>query len=118
MRNTVLSLLVASGLLLGGSAAYAQQAVNGKCQSIVSPLLGAIHQVEQGIDVMNNCFNVLAPGFFDFFSIGCGEERVSGNVIGEHGASCNALATVCDAVFTCFGMVPLGCEDVDECTIP
>ena len=117
MRNTILSLLVVSGLLLGGSAAYAQ-AVDGRCQSIVAELLGAVNHVEQGIDVVNNCM-FIGAGFGEFFGTGCGAERTTGDVYPQNG-SCNPLATLCDVIFTCFGpeAVPPGCDDVDECRNP
>ena len=121
MRNTILSLLVACGLLLVSPVADAEaqsKGVDGECQSVVSGLLGAINQIDQGIDVVNNCISVVGPGFGKFFGLGCGEKRIAANAILENGASCNSVATVCDVVFTCFNEEPPGCVGVDECTIP
>ena len=52
-KNTILSLLVACGLLLVSPAANAQGA-NGQCTSIVAQITGAYNQIDQGINVVNN----------------------------------------------------------------
>lgn len=116
MKNTILSLLVACGLLFVGSAAYAQ--VNGECQSIGGSIIGASNQIAQGINVVNNCIAVL-EGATEFAVAGC--DAVEDTTIGiglENGASCNNIARFCDTIFTCFEMVPEYCVDVAECTIP
>ena len=58
MKNSILSLLVACGLLFMGSAAYAQ--VDGECQSIGGSIIGASNQIDRGINVVNNCNALLA----------------------------------------------------------
>ena len=116
MKNTILSLLVACGLLFVGSAAYAQ--VDGECQSIGGPIVGASNQIAQGINVVNNCIAVLA-GVTESAVAGC--DVVEDTTIGiglEAGASCNNIARLCDTIFTCFEIVPELCVDVAECTIP
>lgn len=116
-KNTILSLLVACGLLLVGSAAYAQP-VDSQCQSIGARAVGANNQLTRGINVVNNCNAFLALSI-EFAVAGCDivDDTITGRVL-ENGESCNLVATVCDAVFTCFVMVPDFCVDVPECTIP
>ncbi len=115
-KNTILSLLVACGLLLVGSAAYAQ--VNGQCNSIGVRALGADNQIARGINVVNNCEVILASIEL-FMAAGCDAvDDTAGGPILENGASCNISATICGALFTCFNIVPDFCEDVGDCTIP
>lgn len=115
-KNTILSLLVACGLLLVGSAAYAQ--VDGQCQSIGARTAGANNQLTSGINVVNNC-NTLLDLSIEFMVAGCDvvDDTVAGPIL-ENGESCNLVATLCDAIFTCFGFVDDFCVGVPACTIP
>ena len=115
-KNMILSLVVACGLLLLGSAAYAQGS-NGRCTALGASVAGAYHQIVGGINVANNC---AAVGVFveEFMGASCEPEDTGFINILENGASCNAIATICDAFFTCFNMEPDFCVDVPECTIP
>ncbi len=122
-KNTILSLMVACGLLLGGSAAYAQDPqVDGECQSLGSTSLRLFQQVVQfGFD-FDTCFGpsgILALQT-EFMVKGCdfADDTAPGGPITERGKSCNVVSTICDAVFICFGLVIDVCEDVPECTIP
>ncbi len=119
MRNTILSLFVACGLLLVGPAADAEnkgQGVDGVCTALGVRFEGASIQVHQGINVVNNC-NAIIEGVTAFMDAGCvaGVGGIARST--EHG-SCNVGAFSCDAIFTCFNIVPEFCVDVDECTNP
>ena len=118
MRNMILSLVVACGLLLVGSAAYAQ-AVDGRCQSIGVRALGAYAQINNGINVVNNC-NAAFAVITEFMDAGCDalDDTTIGATLLENGESCNIVASICDAVFTCFVLEPDFCVDVPDCTIP
>jgi len=116
-KNMILSLVVACGLLLVGSAAYAQP-VDGRCASIGARTVGASNQLTQGINVANNC-NAFIDLSIEFMAAGCDViDDTAGGPILENGESCNLVATLCDAVFTCFNMVADFCVDVPACTIP
>ncbi len=79
-KNTILSLVVACGLLLVGSAAYAQ--VDGRCQSIGARAAGALSQLTSGINVVNNC-NAFAGLSFEFIVAGCDvvDDTVAGPIL-------------------------------------
>jgi len=116
MRNMILSLVVACGLLLVGPAAYAK--VDGSCQSIGAMSIGLVNQIDQGINVVENCFAFLDVTI-EFMAASC--DTVDDTAVGpilENGASCNIVATLCDGIWTCFEMVPDYCVDVPDCTIP
>jgi hypothetical protein len=116
MKNTILSLVVACGLLFVGSDVYAQ--VDGECQAIGGPIVGASNQIAQGVNVVNNC-NAILQGVIESAAAGC--VVVEDTTIGiglESGESCNNISRLCDAIFTCFATVPEFCVDVPECTIP
>jgi hypothetical protein len=115
MRNSILALFVASGMLLVGSAAYG---TDGTCQGIGARLIGASNQISEGINIVNNCNTVMAVGD-EFNAAGCDPVDDTGiGVALENGESCNNTARLCDTLFTCFNFVPDYCVDVAECTIP
>ena len=117
MKNTILSLLVACGLLLVGPPADAEP-VDGQCNAIAVGLLGAVNQIDQEINVVNNCGAVLDASIA-FMTAGCetGDGAIASKIL-PHGESCNLVATICDTIFTCFGITAGFCLDVAVCTNP
>ena len=117
-KNTILSLLVTCGLLLVGSAAYAQ--VNGQCQSIGARSLGLVNQIVLGGEFdLDKCLAFGAVQV-EFMMADCSlvDETAFGKIV-DHGASCNLASKLCDAVFICSGGMEIEeCDGVPACTIP
>ena len=102
MNYKILAIAIGFLLSVGWIASEATAGEIGLCNSIAAGAAGSIGQINQGIDVAENCGNVLAV-LGDFTVAGC-TELPEGSLFVENFRA-QALENVCSAV-------------VDTCGIP